>query len=155
MRRSLIPLLGLSLALPALASAGPLPAPARLGDLSVGLGPALVANDDGLGGGATAEANLLLGIWSLGAHVRAADVDGAFHPAVGVEVAFAGALGLGTSYQARGLSIDGLLAVPIPLFRGPWYVTLGWRPSFLLGGGTIQEVALQVKWTSLLVPVDE
>ncbi|AKU90680.1 hypothetical protein [Vulgatibacter incomptus] len=132
-----------------------LPSPAQLGDLSVGIGPAVVTRDGRVGGGATAEANLLFGLWSAGAHLRGAALDGGFDPAGGVEAGLAGILGLGVGFQRGGPSIDGLLALPVPIGKEPWFLSVGWRPSFLLRGGVIHELAIQVRWSSLLVPTDD
>ena|GEM_PF-7025364 len=140
-------LLAAALAIPS--AAGALPFPAHLGDFSLGAGPALVAGSDVVGGGATAEVNLLLGLFSLGAHGRGATGTGA--SAAGLELAFGGMVGVGASLQQQGPSIDGLLAIPVPIGREPWFLSLGWRPSFLLEGGMRHEVSLQVKWSSLLV----
>ena len=148
--RTLPAVLVAALAIPS--AAGALPFPARLGDFSLGAGPALVAGSGGVGGGATAEVNLLLGLFSLGAHGRGATGTGA--SAAGLELAFAGMVGLGASVQRQGPSIDGLLAVPVPIGGNPWFLSLGWRPSFLLDGGMRHEVSLQVKWSSLLVDDD-
>ncbi|HEY0838713.1 MAG TPA: hypothetical protein VGD74_00865 [Vulgatibacter sp.] len=133
--------------------AGALPFPARLGDYSVGAGPALVAGEGGVGGGVAAEANLLLGLFSLGAHGRG--VAGGGGSAAGVEVAFAGLIGVGMGVQEAGASIDGLLAVPLPFGGDPWFLSLGWRPSFLVAGGVRHEISLQIKWSSLLVAGDD
>src|SRR5690606_33248886 len=72
----------LTLALPGVASA--LPAPARLGDLSFGLGPAFVVDRGEALGGVTGETNLLFGLFSLGVHGRVAQGRGDLHAAVGV-----------------------------------------------------------------------
>ncbi len=144
-----------ALCCPALAQAEMLPYPTELGDLSLGIGPAFVSDRGEAGGGVTAEANLLFGLFSLGAHARAAAVDGAFRPAAGLELGFAGLLGLGASAQQEGLSIDGLLALPIPLGREPFFLSVGWRPSFLLRGGVVHELAVQIRWSSLLVSADD
>lgn len=133
--------------------AAALPYPATLGDFSLGAGPALVAGSGDVGGGAAAEANLLVGLFSLGAHGRVASGSGA--SAAGFEVAFAGLVGLGASVQRQGPSIDGLLSVPVPVGGEPWFLSVGWRPSFLLRGGMRHEVALQVKWSSLLLDADD
>ncbi|HWV39710.1 MAG TPA: hypothetical protein VN033_14670 [Vulgatibacter sp.] len=140
----------LASALPAAAPA--LPFPASLGDYSLGAGPALVVGSGELGGGVTAEANLLFGLYSIGARGRAAAPAAA--SAVGFEVAFAGLVGLGASAQRDGPSIDGFLALPVPVGVDPWFLSLGWRPSFLLDGGVRHEVSLQIKWSSLLVADD-
>lgn len=142
----------LTLALPGVASA--LPAPARLGDLSFGLGPAFVVDRGEALGGVTGETNLLFGLFSLGVHGRVAQGRGDLHAAVGVEASAAGLLGVGASYQREGFSIDGLLAVPL-IFGGiePWFVSVGYRPSILLRGGSIHEIAVQFKWSSLLLPL--
>ena len=150
MRRLVIP----ALLLPGLASAAP--APARLGDYSLGAGPAFVVDRGEPGGGVTGEANLLWRSLSLGVHARAAAVDGELRPAAGIELAYLGMVGVGASVQGAGPSFDALLAVPIPIYR--WhetYLSFGWRPSWLLeGGGWVHEIALQLKWSSLLVPED-
>jgi len=143
-----------ALLLPGLAAA----APARLGDFSVGAGPALVVDRGDAGGGVTAEANLLWSWFSLGLHGRGVAVDGAFRPAGGLELSAFGLVGVGASLQEDGPSIDALLQVPIPIYG--WrasYLTLGWRPSRLLGehAGWVHEIALQLKWSSLLVPTDD
>ena len=144
----------LLLLVPAAAAA----APARLGDYSLGAGPAFVLDRGDAGAGVTAEANLLYRWFSLGLHLRGAAVGDDFRPAAGLELSALGLLGVGASVQEGGPSIDGLLQLPIPIYA--WqqsYLTLGWRPSWLLrdGGGWIHEIALQVKWSSLLVPSED
>lgn len=124
-----------------------LPFPATLGDFSLGAGPALVAGGGDVGGGATAEANLLLGLFSIGARGRG--VPGA--SAAGLEFAFAGLVGLGASVQREGAALDGLLSIPVPFGADPWFLSVGWRPSFLLDGGVRHELSLQIKWSSLLL----
>ena len=133
-------------------------APARLGDFSLGAGPALVIDRGDVGGGVTAEANLLWSWFSLGLHGRGAAVDGEFRPALGLELSAFGLVGVGASVQEDGPSIDALLQFPIPIYT--WrasYLTVGWRPSRLLGdhAGWSHEIALQLKWSSLLVPTDD
>lgn len=139
--------------LPAAARGDILPAPARAGDLSFGLGPALVLEGGEASPGVTGELNLLVGAFSLGAHGRAAFGD-EVAPAVGVEAAVLGMLGAGASWRPGGLSIDGLLQVPLPILPTPFFLSVGWRPMFLLAGGVEHEVALQIKWSSLLLPDD-
>ncbi len=139
---------------PAAASA----APARLGDFSVGAGPAFVLDRGDAGGGLVAEANLLYSWFSLGLHARGAMVGDDFRPAAGLELGALGLFGVGASVQEAGPSIDALLQLPIPIYS--WqasYLTLGYRPSYLVGDqrGWIHEIALQVKWTSLLVPSED
>lgn len=153
MRRFLpwLPLLGILLADPALA----LPAPARPGDVSLGVGPALVFDRGEAQPAITGEANLLFGLFSVGFHGRLANGSERILPAVGVETSLAGVIGVGASLQPDGPSIDGLLAVPLVFGREPWYFSVGYRPSFLLRGGTIHELAIQIKWSSLLVPSDD
>lgn len=136
------------------ASAGP----ARLGDFSVGGGLALVVDRGSIGGGPVAEANLLYDWFSLGLRLRGAFLDGGFRPAAGLEASAFGLLGLGVGLQEAGPSIDGLLQIPVPIYR--WretYLTLGYRPSLLLRepGGWVHEIALQIKWSSLLVPEED
>ncbi|WP_373049188.1 hypothetical protein [Vulgatibacter sp.] len=149
MRRLLL----LALLLPAAASA----APARLGDVSVGAGPALVVDRGDVGPGAVAEANLLWHWLSLGLRLRGAAVDGEFRPAAGVELGALGLFGVGASIQEPAPSVDLLFQVPVPIYS--WqqtYLTLGYRPSWLTdGSGWVHEIALQVKWSSLLVPEDD
>jgi hypothetical protein len=144
----------LALLLPATSSA----APARLGDFSLGAGPALVIDRGDAGAGAVAEANLLWRWFSLGLHGRAAAVDGDFRPAGGIEFGALGLFGLGASIQAPGPSLDALLQVPVPIYA--WketYLALAWRPSWLVReeGGWIHTVSLQLKWSSLLVPTED
>lgn len=132
--------------------------PARLGDFSLGLGPAFVLEQGQPGAGVVGEANLLWRWFSLGLHGRAAAVGDGFSPAAGIEASAFGLVGVGASVQRAGPSIDALLQVPIPIFA--WqqsYLTVGWRPSYLLGDerGWIHEFAVQVKWSSLLVPTDD
>lgn len=142
----------------ALALAAALPAraaPARLGDFSLGGGPAIVVDRNSFGAGATAEANLLWRWFSLGMHGRLAAVEGEARPAAGIELGAFGFFGLGASLQAAGPSIDGLLQIPIPVYA--WqqtYLTVGYRPGLLLGEdrGWVHEIAVQIKWSSLLVP---
>lgn len=128
-----------------------LPFPATLGDFSLGAGPALVAGAGEVGGGATAEANLLLGLFSIGARGRVVSGDAS---AAGLEVAFAGLVGLGASLQRQGAAIDGLVSIPVPFGGDPWFLSVGWRPSFLLDGGVRHELSLQIKWSSLLLDDD-
>lgn len=150
--RTLLALLLLGIAGPAAA----LPAPAKLGDYTVGAGPAFVLDRGNPGGGAVAEGNLLYGLFSLGLHLRGHMISGEFKPAAGMDLAFAGLIGAGASVQEAGTSIDGLLALPIPIYAWePWYLSVAWRPSFLLDGGSIHEFSLQLKFSSLLVPSDD
>jgi len=150
-----LPLLApLALFVPAAASA----APARLGDFSLGAGPAFVLDRGDAGAGAVAEANLLYGWFSLGLHARAAMVGDDFRPAAGLELGALGLVGVGASLQDGGPSLDALLQLPIPIYS--WretYLTIGWRPSWLLGDrhGWVHEIALQIKWSSLLVPSED
>ena len=147
------PALLVLLLLPGSAAAGP----ARLGDFSVGAGPALVFDRGELGGGAVAEANLLWDWYSLGLRLRGAAVEGEFRPAAGIELGAFGLFGLGLGVQEPGLSLDGLFQLPLPIYE--WrqsYLTLGYRPSILLdGSGWTHEIALQIKWTTLLAPSED
>jgi hypothetical protein len=133
-----------------------LPAPAHLGDVSLGLGPALVLLQNGdVQPGVTGEANLLAGAFAFGAHGRVAFGDGAVHPLVGLEAAVLGMIGGGMSWRPGGVSVDGLLQVPLPLLPSPFYLAVAWRPMFLLHGGIEHEVAVQLKWSTLLLPDPE
>lgn len=147
-----------TLALPILlaSSAAAADAPAHFGDFSAGLGPALVVDRGNVGGGAVAEGNLLFDWFSLGLHGRLASVSGEFRPELGLEAAAFGLVGAGVGIQEGGPSIDLSLSVPIPIYAWePFYLAVGYRPSFLLQGGTVHEVAIQLKWSSLLLPSDD
>lgn len=138
-----------------LAAPGPaaaLPSPARWGDFSLGAGPALLLRDGDAAPGLAAEANLLAGAFSIGLRGRVAAAGGEVLPAAGLEASVLGLLGGGIGVQQGGASIDGLLQVPLPALPSPWFLTVSWRPSFLLAGGVHHEVALCLKFSSLLVP---
>ena len=154
-RAAALSLAGLLWAIAPPAHAVDLPAPAVWGDFSLGVGPALVLLPRGPASALTGEINLLAGAFTFGARGRVADRAGELQPAVGLEASVLGMIGAGASWQAAGPSIDGLLQIPVPLLPAPFYLALSWRPSVLLRGGVEHEVALQLKWSSLLLPDDE
>jgi hypothetical protein len=136
------------------ARADVLPAPAHLGDFSLGVGPAVVLQGGDVQAGVTGELNLLAGAFSFGPHARATFAGGNVHGAVGLEASVLGMLGGGVTWRPGGFSVDGLLQVPLPVLPQPFYLAIGWRPMFLLHGGIEHEATLQLKWSSLLLPDD-
>lgn len=127
--------------------------PARLGDFSFGGGPALVVDRGQAGPAAVAEFNLLVDWFALGVNLRAASIDGDFRPGASGLFTVFGLLGAGAGIQEGGPSVDFLLELPLPVYRWmPGFFTVSYRPSLLVDGGSIHQVALQMKWSSLLVP---
>lgn len=137
-----------SLPAPAAASA-----PARLGDFSFGGGPAFVVDRGDVGGGAVAEFNLLVDWFALGLNFRGVGVDGEFRPGASAQFTVLGFLGVGAGIQPGGPSVDFSLEAALPSYEWmPGYLTVAYRPSVLVDGGAIHQIALQMKWSSLLVP---
>lgn len=127
--------------------------PAHLGDFSFGGGPAIVVDRGSFGAGAVAEANLLWNWFALGVNVRGVGVEGEFRPGASLQGTVFGILGAGVGTQAGGPSVDLSLELPLPFYEWlPGYFTVAYRPSLFVEGGALHQVALQLKWSSLLLP---
>lgn len=127
--------------------------PARLGDFSFGGGPALVVDRGQAGPAAVAEFNLLVDWFALGVNLRGAAIDGEFRPGASALFTIFGILGTGAGIQDGGPSVDFLLELPLPVYRWfPGYFTVAYRPSILVDGGSIHQLAFQMKWSTLLRP---